>query len=60
MAVTDADAREVYWFLDEKFLGKARSSEPFFWEPKPGDYVVRVVDDHGRADSRDITVTAVE
>jgi penicillin-binding protein 1C len=60
MAVTDADSREVFWFMDEKFLGKARSGEIFFWKPKPGDYVVRVVDDHGRADSRGITVTVVE
>jgi penicillin-binding protein 1C len=60
MAVTDADSREVYWFMDEKFLGKAKSGETFFWEPKPGDFVVRVVDDHGRSDSRGIAVLVVE
>lgn len=60
MATTDADSREVYWFLDERFLGKARSGETFYWKPKPGNFVVRVVDDHGRADSRDLTVEVIE
>lgn len=56
-AVTDADVRTVYWFIDEKLLGKANSGQPFFWSAKPGSFMVRAVDDQGRADVREIKVT---
>jgi penicillin-binding protein 1C len=59
-AVTDADTREVYWFIDEKFLGRSERNEPFLWSPSPGDFIVRVVDDHGRSDVRGLKVTVVE
>jgi len=58
-AVTDADVRAVYWFLDEKLLGKSNSGQPFFWSAKPGTFMVRAVDDHGRADAREIKVVVV-
>lgn len=59
-AVTDADAREVFWFVDEKFLGKAPSSQTFSWTPRPGRFVLRAVDDQGRADAREVKVAVVE
>jgi penicillin-binding protein 1C len=59
-AVTDADARTVYWFVNEKFLGTSASGETFFWKPSPGRYVVRAVDDQGRADARDVRAVLVE
>ncbi len=58
-AVTDADARIVYWFANERFLGTSTSGEPFFWKPAAGSFVVRVVDDQGRADAREIKVVLV-
>jgi membrane carboxypeptidase/penicillin-binding protein PbpC len=57
---TDADSRQVCWFIDEKFLETAKSGETLFWKPRPGTFVVRVVDDHGRADARDIAVQVIE
>ncbi|MDR3568078.1 MAG: penicillin-binding protein 1C [Syntrophobacteraceae bacterium] len=59
-AVTDADVREVYWLLDESYVGKSGSGEPFFWTAKPGDYVLRAVDDRGRSDSRELKVSLVQ
>jgi penicillin-binding protein 1C len=59
-AVSDADARELYWFVNEKFVGKARSGEPLFWRASPGSAVVRVIDDQGRSDARDVRVAVVE
>jgi penicillin-binding protein 1C len=59
-AVTDADARALFWFVNDRFVGKSRSGEPFFWTPQPGDFIVRVVDDQGRADARDIRIAVVE
>lgn len=55
-AVTDADVRSVYWFIDEKFLGASKSGQPFFWQAKPGTFMLRAVDDQGRADAREVTV----
>ena len=48
-AVTDADSRMVYWFVDNGFVGTARSGESFMWKSRPGDFIVRAVDDQGRA-----------
>lgn len=59
-AITDADVRQVFWFVNEGFVGKAPSSSVFMWKATPGSYVVRAVDDLGRADSRDLRVTVVQ
>ena len=55
-AVVDADVRDVYWFLNEAFLGKTTRDKSFLWNAKPGKYVVRIVDDYGRSDARDVVV----
>jgi len=59
-AVTDADARTLYWFMNQNFAGRSKSGEPFFISPVPGRYVVRVVDDRGRSDLRDISIQVVD
>jgi penicillin-binding protein 1C len=56
-ATTDADAKEVFWFVNETFVGKAPSGKVFLWSAQPGSFVVRAVDDRGRAGSREIAVT---
>lgn len=58
-AVSDADARELYWFADDGFIGKVKSGKPLFWKPRAGRSIVRVVDEHGRSDSRSVRVTWV-
>lgn len=58
-AVSDADARQLYWFSNEGFIGKVESGKPLLWKPEAGRTVVRVVDEHGRSDSRAVTVTWV-
>jgi penicillin-binding protein 1C len=55
-AVTDGDAHEVFWFVGESFVGKAKSGTPLFWTPRPGAYVVRAVDDLSRSDARELRV----
>lgn len=59
-AVADADARELWWFSDGALLGKSASGKPFFWKPRAGHSTVRVVDDQGRADARDVEVALSE
>lgn len=50
-AIADADAKELYWFVDGSFVGRGKPSQPLFWQPRPGRFEIRVVDDLGRADS---------
>lgn len=55
-AVTDAGIAHLYWFINETFVAKTKVDQVYFWDAKPGKYVVRVVDDHGLSDARDIRV----
>ncbi|CEG57087.1 penicillin-binding protein 1C [Legionella fallonii] len=55
-AVTDAGIAHLYWFINEVFIAETKPDKPFLWKAKPGKFVVRVVDDHGLSDARDITV----
>ena len=55
-AVVDADVRNVYWFVNEAFLGATKRDKSLIWHAAPGKYVIRVVDDYGRSDARDVTV----
>ena len=55
-AVTDADVRTLYWFLNESYLGKTDAGVPYYWNSHPGQFHLRVIDDHGRADSRQLNV----
>ncbi|MGQ3887598.1 penicillin-binding protein 1C [Legionella sp. CNM-1927-20] len=55
-AVTDADIKTLYWFINDSFLTKTRSDETYFWQARPGNFVVRVVDDHGFSDARNIEI----
>jgi penicillin-binding protein 1C len=59
-AVTDADSRTVSWFVNEEYLGTSIGGKPYFWQPKPGKFVVRAVDDLGRAASRELRTELVE
>jgi penicillin-binding protein 1C len=59
-ATADADARELFWFADGALVGHALAGKPLFWTPRPGRSTVRVVDDQGRGDTRDIEVAFSE
>ena len=58
-AVTDGDASGVYWFADQAFLGRSARGSTLFWQPgHPGSFMVRAVDDLGRADARAVAIEA--
>lgn len=60
-ATVDASASEVFWFAGEQYLGKAQNGRPLPWQPaNPGHYVLRAVDDAGRSDSRDVTISIAQ
>jgi len=49
-----------YWFSDEAFIGEVNAGESLNWQPpKAGRFVLRVVDEAGMADSRDLKVELV-
>lgn len=60
-ATDDADVRALYWFVDDAYIGRSAPNQALGWRPpQAGDYTVRVVDDHGRSDSRALKVGLVE
>lgn len=59
-AVTDADSKNIYWFVDDIYLGSSASKKTIDWRPiNNGQYRIRAVDDRGRADSRLIMIELV-
>jgi penicillin-binding protein 1C len=60
-ATSDASVHALYWFVDDAYVGRSAPNELLYWQPRAvGQYNVRVVDDHGRADQRLLDVTLVE
>jgi penicillin-binding protein 1C len=55
-AVTDADVNTLHWFLGDAYLGQSLHGQPYLWLAKPGKFTVRVVDDHGRSDAKEMVV----
>ena len=52
-----ADAKTLYWFADDALLGKTAADSDLQWLPTLGKrYVLRVIDEQGRADSRELVV----
>ena len=50
----------LYWFVDNSLVGHTAPGETLLWKPPaPRRYAVRVVDDGGRADARDLVVEFV-
>lgn len=61
VATTDADAHALYWFVDDAFVGRSVPGKPLYWQPpSAGDFRVRIVDDRGRSDERQLDVTLAE
>lgn len=49
--------RRLYWFADDSLIGQSAPGEVLNWRPpRPGRYPLRVVDDQGRADQRELLV----
>lgn len=49
-----------FWFSNEALLGEVKAGESLAWSPpRAGRYTLRVVDESGRSDSRDLAVEVV-
>ncbi|RJG04248.1 penicillin-binding protein 1C [Noviherbaspirillum sedimenti] len=52
-----ASGQTLYWFANGGLVGKSRASEGLGWLPNaPGRYQLRVIDQQGRADVREVAV----
>jgi penicillin-binding protein 1C len=59
-ASTDADARQVFWFIDDVFVGSSRHYESLVYPLAQGKHFVQAVDDLGRSSSVEIQVVLGE
>ena len=58
-AIVPADSTELYWFVGNRYVGRAKSKEPFLWHPKLGNFKVTVMDNLGRSTSVLMNTTLV-
>lgn len=57
LARQDADVRRLYWFHERNFIGSVMPGSVLEWSPPgSGRYLLRVTDDQGRSDQREIEV----
>ncbi|MGH8177551.1 MAG: penicillin-binding protein 1C [Steroidobacter sp.] len=59
-ANADSEVRRLHWFVGESYIGTGAPGVALSWNPaQAGRYIVRAVDDRGRADSRELNVALV-
>lgn len=60
VANADSEVRRLHWFVDESYVGTGTPGVALGWQPtRAGRYLVRTVDDRGRADTRELVVELV-
>jgi len=60
-AEASASSGNLYWFADNALIGQTKPSETMSWlPPHAGKYGLRVVDNNGNSDTREISVESVE
>ena len=59
-ATTDGDVDWLYWFANDRFIAKVSRDEPYFWQPKIGEYTILAVDDLGRGHSRQLSIAIAQ
>ena len=57
---TDNDAKILYYFVDNRFLGTKAAGEPFFWYADIGAHTLTVTDNLGRSSSVNFTVDILQ
>lgn len=56
-AHAEGDVRHLYWFVDDAYVGTTAPGVALGWNPsRPGQFQVRVLDEHGRGDQRALRV----
>ncbi|WP_409012925.1 penicillin-binding protein 1C [Emticicia sp. C21] len=50
------DVKEVYWYLNDKLLRKAKANQPVFFVPTAGKLRISCTDDKGRSSTISVTI----
>lgn len=50
------DVKEVYWYLNDRLLKKAKANQPVFFVPSAGKLRISCTDDKGRSSSISVTI----
>jgi penicillin-binding protein 1C len=59
-ATVDGGVRSLHWFVDDAYVGTTKPDSTVSWTPgRSGAFLVRAIDDQGRADSRELRVAVV-
>ncbi len=55
-AICNIDIKDIFWFVDESYIGKTKVGDTLFWKAVPGKYFIRAVDNHGQSDVQELSV----
>lgn len=59
-ATADNSGSQLYWFVDDGYIGHTQGKQTLDWVPKEsGSYKIRVVDETGQSDSRNVIVQVI-
>ena len=58
-ATTNAGVRDLFWYVDQRFLGRRTAGEKLFIRLNGGGHTITCVDDAGRTSSVRVTVRCV-
>lgn len=59
-ASVDGDARRLFWFADQDFLGSTERGGALWWNPTAGRHLLQVMDDQGRSASRRVEIAYID
>ena len=54
----DSDVKQLYWFINQQYLGPSSVKTDLYWHTAPGEHIVTVIDDNGRASHINVNVNA--
>ena len=56
-SVSDGGRRRLFWFVDDTYVGEGKT---VFWPGRPGQFIVRVVDEQGQSAAMILNAVPVE
>ena len=58
-ATVDPDVDQIFWFVNDQYVGSSINKQAFLWHANPGTFQVRAVDDSGRGASQHFVVSQI-
>ena len=61
IATASAEIHKLFWFINDSYVGDSLPGYVFAWKPsRGGKFLLRVIDEQGRADVRELQVSLIE